>query len=135
MNDSFETIRKELKKYNAEDNEAPVKLLVAGINDFLDIKYRRRRNSQFIIGVKEFFKSEEFLIEKLLNDLELKSGQTPLAFHYNEREALETVINDFEDYYNMPLDKEVFQKIGSHPGQGELQYYLIIVVLESYYFS
>ena len=135
MNDSFETIRKELKKCNAEDNEAPVKLLVAGINDFLDIKYKRRRNSQFIIGVKEFFKSEEFLIEKLLNDLELKSGQTPLAFHYNEREAIETVINDFEDYYNMPLDKEVFQKMGSHPGQGELQYYLIIVVLETYYFS
>ena len=134
MNDSFETIRKELKKSNAEDNEAPVKLLVAGINDFLDIKHKRRRNSQFIIGVKEFFKSEKFLIEKLLNDLELKSGQTPLAFHYNEREAIETVINDFEDYYNMPLDKDVFQKIGSHPGQGELQYYLIIVVLETYYF-
>lgn len=135
MNDSFETIRKELKKHNAEDNEAPVKLLVAGINDFLEIKHKRRRNSQLIIGVKEFFKSEEFLIERLLHDLELKSGQTPLAFHYNEREAIETVINDFEDYYNMPLDKEVFQKLGSPAGEGELQYYLIIVVLETYYFS
>ena len=135
MNDSFETIRKELKKHNAEDNEAPVKLLVAGINDFLEIKHKRRRNSQFIIGVREFFKSEVFLIERLLNDLELKSGQTPLAFHYNEREAIETVINDFEDYYNMPLDKEVFQKLGSPAGEGELQYCLIIVVLETYYFS
>lgn len=135
MNDSFETIRKELKKYNAEDNEAPVKLLVAGTNDFLEIKHKRRRNSQFILGVKEIFESEVFLIERLLHDLELKSGRTPLVFHYNEREAIDTVINDFEDYYNMPLEKEIFQHIGSSAGQGTLQYYLIIVVLETPYFK
>ena len=135
MNDSFETIRKELKKYNAEDNEAPVKLLVAGANDFLEIKHKRRRNSQFIIGVKEFFESEVFLIERLLHDLELKTGRTPLAFHYNERDVIETVINDFEDYYNLPLDKEIFQKMGSPAGPGTRQYFLIIVVLETDYYK
>lgn len=135
MNDSFETIRKELKKHNAEDNEAPIKLLVAGTNDFLEIKHKRRRNSQFIIGVKEFFEADAFLFERLLHDLELKSGRTPLVFHYDEREAIETVIKDFEDYYNMPLDKDVFQKIGSPPGNGKLRYYLIIVVLETDYFK
>lgn len=135
MNATFETVRKELKNYNAEDNDAPIKILVAGTKDFLEIKYKRRRNSQFIIGVKEFFESEAFLIERLLHDLELKSGRTPLAFHYDEREVIETVINDFEDYYNMPLDKDIFQKIGSPIGQGKLQYYLIIVVLETYYYK
>jgi hypothetical protein len=135
MNDSFETIRKELKKHNAEDNEAPVKLLVAGINNFLEIKYKRRRNSQFIIGVKEFFQSEVILIERLLNDLELQSGRTPLVFYYDEKEAIETVINDFEDYYNIPLDKNIFQKVGSPSGQGTLQYYLIIVILETDYYK
>lgn len=135
MNDSFETIRKELKKYNAEDNEAPIKLLVAGTNDFLQISYKRRRNSQFIIGVKEFFESDAFLIQRLLHDLELKSARTPLAFHYDEREAIETVINDFKDYYNLPLDKEIFQKIGSPEGQGKPQFYLIIVVLETDYYK
>jgi hypothetical protein len=30
MNATFETIRRELKKYNAEDNEAPPKLVVGG---------------------------------------------------------------------------------------------------------
>lgn len=135
MNDSFETIRKELKKYNAEDNEAPVKLLVAGKTHFLELKHKSRRNSQFIIGVKEVFESEDFLVDRLLHDLELQSGRTPLAFNYNEREVIETVINDFEDYYNMPLDKDLFQKIGSPAGQGKLQYHLIIVVLETYYFK
>lgn len=135
MNDSFETIRKELKKHNAEDNEAPIKLLVAGTSDFLEIKHKRRRNSQFIIGVKEFFESDIFLIEKLLHDLEWKSGGTPLAFHYDEREAIETVISDFEDYYNTPLDKDIFQQIGSPAGQGNLQYYLIILVLETDYYK
>jgi hypothetical protein len=135
MNDSFETIRKELKKHNAEDNEAPVKLLVAGINDFLEVKHKRRKNSQFIIGVKEFYESDLFLIQRLLDDLELKSGRTPLAFHYNEREAIDTVINDFEDYYNLPLDRDIFQKIGSPLGQGKLHYYLIIVVVETDYYK
>lgn len=135
MNATFETVRKQLKNYNAEDNEAPIKLLVAGINDFFEVKHTRRRNSQFIIGVKEFFESEKFLIERLLHDLELKSGRAPLAFHYNQREAIETVINDFEDYYNLPLDKNVFQKIGSPMGLGLVQYYLIIVILETDYYQ
>ena len=135
MNATFETVRKELKKYYAEDNDAPVKLLVAGKNDFLDKKYKKKRNSQFIIGVKEFSESETPLIESLLDELAITSGQKPLAFLYDEKEAIETVIKDFEDYYNMPLGKNVFQKIGSSTIEGELRYCLIIIVLEIYYYE
>ena len=135
MNATFETIRKELKKYNAEDNDAPPKLLVADKNDFLNIEHKRKRSSQFIIAVKEFFEYEKHLVAKMLDDLEMKTGQRPLAFFYNSKEAVETAINDFEDYYNRPLGKDVFQKFGSSAGQGELQYYLIIVVLENFYYE
>jgi hypothetical protein len=135
MNATFETIRKELKKYNAEDNEAPPKIVVAGSNDFLDIESKKRRNSQFILGVKEFPESEKFMVEKILDDLETRSGRRPLAFLYNEKESIESVIKDFEDYYNRPLGNEVFQKISSFKGQGGLQYYLIIAVIESYYYE
>ena len=135
MNASFETVRRELKKYNAEDNEVPPKLVVAGKNIFLDIEHKRKRNSQFIIGVKEFFESEKFFIERMLDDLELQSGGMPLAFLYDEREAIENVIKDFEDYYNMPLGKDVFQSIGSSGASGELRFYLIIVVIELYYYD
>jgi len=133
MNASFETVRRELKKYNAEDNEAPPKLVVAGKNIFLDVGHKR--NSQFIIAVKEFFESEKFLIQRMLDDLELKSGRMPLAFLYDERESVENVIKDFEDYYNMPVGKDVFQRIGSSGGPGALQFYLIIVVIELYYYD
>ena len=135
MNATFETVRKELKKYYAEDNEAPTKLLVADRNDFLIIERKRKRNSQFILGVKEFSEPDKFLIEELLDDLEVRSGRRPLAFFYDDRAAIETVIKDFEDYYNMPLGNHVFQKIGSSTNQGELQFYLIIVVLEIYYYE
>ena len=135
MNATFETIRKELKKYNAEDNDAPPKIVVAGRNDFLDVEHKRKRNSQFIIAVKEFFEPDKHIIEAMLNDLEKRTGQRPLAFFYDDKEAVETVINDFEDYYNKPLGKDVFQRIGAYPGQGELQYYLIIVVAETYYYE
>jgi hypothetical protein len=135
MNATFETVRKELKKYNAEDNNAPRKIVVAGKNVFLDIEHRRKRNSQFIIGVKEFFESEKFLIERMLDDLELKSGRRPLAFLYDEKDAIENVIKDFEDYYNMPISKDVFQRIGTSAGQGELWFYLIIVVMELYFYE
>jgi len=135
MNATFETIRRELKKYNAEDNEAPPKLVVAGKNSFLDIEHKRKRDSQFIIGVKEFPESEKFLIERMLDDTEMRSGKRPLAFLYNEREAIETVIKDFEDYYNTTLSTDLFQKIGSSAGEGEVLFYLIIVVLEMYYYE
>ena len=134
MNATFETVRKELKKYNAEDNNAPPKLVVADKDVFWDAAHKKR-NSQFIVGVKEFFESEKFLIEKMLDELELKTGRRPLAFLYNEREAIENVISDFEDYYNMPLGNDVFQRMGSSSGQDELQFYLIIVVMELYYYE
>jgi hypothetical protein len=135
MNASFETIRRELKKYNAEENEAPPKLVVAGKNSFLDIEHKRKKDSQFIIGVKEFPASEKFLIERMLDDMEMISGKRPLAFLYSERDSIETVIKDFEDYYNTPLSNDLFQKIGSSTGEGEALFYLIIVVLEIYYYE
>ena len=111
MNATFETIRRELKKYNAEDNEAPPKLVVANKNAFLDIEHKRKRDSQFIMGVKEFFAAEKVLVERMIDDLERSSGKRPLAFLYDEREVIETVIKDFEDYYNTTLSHDLFQKI------------------------
>ena len=135
MNATFETIRRELKKYNAEDNQAPPKLVVAGKNAFLDIEQKRKRDSQFIIGVKEFFTSEKSFVERMIDDLEMRSGKRPLAFLYDEREVIETVIKDFEDYYNTTLSDDLFQKIEPSMGEGEIQFYLIIVVLEIYYYE
>ena len=135
MNATFETIRRELKKYNAEDNEAPPKLVVANKNAFLDIEHKRKRNSQFIMGVKEFFAAERFLVERMIDDLERSSGQRPLAFLYDEREAIETVIKDFEDYYNTTLSRDLFQKIEPTVEEGGIQFYLIIVVMEIYYYE
>ena len=135
MNATFETIRRELKKYNAEDNEAPPKLVVAGKNSFLDIDHKRKRDSQFIIGVKEFFASEKLLIERMIDDLEMRTGKRPLTFLYDEREVIETVIKDFEDYYNTTLSNDLFQKIEPSTGEGEVQFYLIIVVMEIYYYE
>jgi hypothetical protein len=117
MNATFETIRRELKKYNAEDNEAPPKLVVAGKNFFLDIEHNRKRDSQFIVGVKEFFASEKIFIERMIDDLEMRTGKRPLTFLYDEREVIETVIKDFEDYYNTTLSHDLFQKIESFYGR------------------
>ena len=135
MNATFETIRRELKKYNAEDNEAPPKLVVANKNAFLDIEHKRKRDSQFIMGVKEFFAAEKFLIERMIDDLEVSSGKRPLAFLYDVREVIETVIKDFEDYYNTTLSNDLFQKIEPSVGEGGIQFYLIIVVREIFYYE
>ena len=135
MNATFETIRRELKKYNAEDNETPPKLVVAGKNAFLDIEHKRKRASQFIIGVKEFFESEKFFIERMIDDLEMRSGKRPLTFLYDNREVIDTVIKDFEDYYNTTFSHDLFQKLEPSTGEGEVQFYLIIVVLEIYYYE
>ena len=135
MNATFETIRRELKKYNAEDNEPPPKLVVAGKNSFLDIEHKRKRDSQFIIGVKEFFASEKIFIERMIDDLEMRTGKRPLTFLYDEREVIETVIKDFEDYYNTTLSHGLFEKMESSTKEGEVQFYLIIVVLEIYYYE
>jgi len=135
MNATFETIRRELKKHNAEDNEAPPKLVVAGKNALLDIEHKRKKDSQFIIGVKEFFPAEKFFIERMIDDLEIRSGKRPLTFLYDEREAIETVIKDFEDYYNTTLSHDLFQKIEPSIVEGEVQFYLIIVVMEIYYYE
>ena len=135
MNATFETIRRELKKYNAEDNEAPPKLVVANKNAFLDIGHKRKRDSQFIMGVREFFAADKFLVERMIDDLARSSGKRPLAFLYDEREVIETVIKDFEDYYNTTLSPDLFQKIEPSMGEGEVRFYLIIVVMEIYYYE
>ena len=135
MNATFEAVRQELKQYNAEDNEAPPKLVVADKDDFFNIEHKRKTNSQFIIAVKEFCESEKFLIETMLDDLEKKSGRRSLTYLYDDKEALETVIKDFEDFYNTTLDNDLFQKIGSSTEQGRSQFYLIIVVKEIYYYE
>jgi hypothetical protein len=49
--------------------------------------------------------------------------------------VIETVIKDFEDYYNTTLSHDLFQKIELSAGEGEVQFYLIIVVLEIYYYE
>lgn len=135
MNATFETIRKELKKFNAEDNDPPPKLVVAGKTDFLDLEHKRKKTSQFIMAVKVFFVPDKYIVEAMLNDLELRSGRRPLAFLYDDKGAVETAIGDFEDYYNRPLGNDVFQRIGSSTGPGEVQYYLIIVVVETYFYE
>lgn len=135
LNASFETIRKKLKKYNADDNDEPPKLVIADKNDFLALENKRKRNSQFVMAVKEFTEPEKNLVERLLDDLEIKTGRRPLAFFYDNKEIIHTVINDFKDYYNTNLGKDLFQKIGSVSGQTELRFCLIIVVLEIYYYS
>jgi hypothetical protein len=135
MNATFETVRKELKKYNAEDNDAPPKIVVAGKNDFLDIDHKRKKNSQFIIGVKEFHESERSLIEKMLNEVEIKTGRKPLIFLYDNRDMIEAAIADFEDYYNRPLSKDIIQRFGTSTEQDNLLYYLIIVAVETEYYE
>ena len=135
LNASFETVRRKLKKYNADDNVEPPKLIIADKNDFLALENKRKRNSQFVIAVKEFTEPEKNLVERLLDDLEIKTGRRPLAFFYDNKEIIHTVINDFKDYYNTSLGKDLFQKIGSASGQTELRFCLIIVVLEIYYYG
>jgi len=68
LNASFETIRKKLKKYNADDNDEPPKLVIADKNDFLALENKRKRNSQFVMAVKEFTEPEKNLVERLLDD-------------------------------------------------------------------
>jgi hypothetical protein len=135
MNESFETIRKELKKFNAEDNQPPPKLVIAGKNDLLDIEHRRKKNSQFIISLKEFYKSEQHLLGELLKEIEIRSGKKPLTFFYDNKEIIKTVIDDFEDYYNVRLGKNLYQKIGSINKPDDVSFCLVIIVIETEYYS
>ena len=113
MNAGFETIRKELKQFNAEENEAPPKILIAGEKDFLNLGHKRKTNSQFIICVKQFYEIERAIVSKLLDDLTIKTGKKPLVFFYDDENIIRTVIEDFKDYYNTAISDYVFQRIGS----------------------
>ena len=135
MNENFETIRKDLKKYNAEENSVPPKLVVTGKTDFLDIEHKRAGNSQFIIGMREYAAAEEELIQKMLNDIELRSGRKPLVFYYDDWDILDGVIDDFKDYYNAPLKSDVFEKAGPGAAAGQRYFVLAIVIAELYYYK
>jgi hypothetical protein len=134
INATFEDIRKELKPFNADENEAPPKLLVAGEKDILEFLYQRKRNSQFLICIKQFNESEHYLVGKLLDELTIRTGKKPLAFYYNDENALITVIEDFKDYYNMELGDNLIQKISSSVQDDKSQFCMIIFVLESWYY-
>jgi len=134
MNESFEAVRRAIKKYHVEDNPAPPKLIVADKN-FLDLESKKKPFSQFIIGVREYHEDESSVMEKLLNDLEIKIGKRPITFSYNDREIVATVIKDFEDYYDLSLGNEIFQRVGTSKGSGKLQYWLVIIVLENHFYK
>lgn len=133
MSYSFEQIRETLKKYNFEENAAPPKLVVAGKN-FLDIEHKKRPLSQFIVGVKEYYASEQFFLDQFLDQLALDTRRRPLSFTYEDKSKLETVIADFEDYFDVKLGSNLYQRLKASTGNGDLRYCLIIVIIESYYF-
>ena len=134
INATFEAIRNELKPFNTEENEAPPKLLVAGEKDFLSLPYGRKRNSQFLISIKQFYEDERHLISKLLNELVIRTGKNPLAFYYDDENCLARVIEDFKDFYNMEIADNLIQRVGSSLQNDKSQFCLIIFVLESYYY-
>lgn len=134
MNESFEAIRKELKPFNAEENEAPPKILVAGEKEVLELPYQRKRNSQFLMSVKQFYEPERHLINKYLDELLIKSGKKPLAFYYDDEGILKTVIEDFKDYYNLSIGDHVIQRISPSLHHDKCQFCMIIYILESYYY-
>ena len=134
MNASFETIRKDLKLYNAEENEAPPKILLAGEQDFLNLSHERKRNTQFIICIKQFYEPERPAVAKLIDDLTTRTGKHPLSFFYDDENAIKTVIEDFKDYYNMQISDSVFQKISPSVQNDKCQFCMIIYILESWYY-
>lgn len=135
MNESFETIRKELKKFNAEDNQPPPKLIVADKNDPGSFEDKRKKISQFIISVKEFGRSEQHLLDELIKDIETRHGKKSLAFSYDDKEIIKTVIEDFEDYYNVRLGKNLYHKIGAMSTTDDPNFCLVIIIIEIEYYS
>lgn len=134
MNESFEAIRKELKKYNAEENEVPPKILVAGKDDLLHIDYKRKQNSQFIITVKEFSSSQKYLIENMLESISSGSDCPLLVFFFDNKKSIETVIEDFRDYYNMHIGADIFHTISSIKDEA-VHFCLIIMIVENSYYK
>lgn len=133
MSHSFEKIRAVLKGNSFEENIAPPKLVVAGKN-FLDIDHKKRPASQFIIGVKEYYASEQALFDRFLDQLEVEAGRKPLSFPYEDKQSLDVVIRDFEDYFDVKLGNNLIHRLGAATGIGELQYSLVIVVVENFYY-
>ena len=133
MSYTFEKIRAVLKENSFEENIAPPKLVIAGKN-FLDIDHKKRPASQFIIGVKQYYASEQALFDRFLDQLEVEAGRRPLSFPYQDKKTLDRVIEDFEDYFDVKLSNNLIQPLGAATGSGQLQYSLVIVVVESFYY-
>ena len=134
MNETFETVLGNLKKYNTDSNPEPPKIVIAGRN-FLEIDHKIKKFSQFILGIKEYLKSEKFAFDKFIADVEAEAGRRPFFFTYDDKEVLEQVIRDFEDYFDIKLGLDLFQKIGSSGKGSELQYSVVIHVIENNYYN
>ena len=134
MNETFETVLGSLKKYNPESNPEIPKIVIAG-NNFLEIAHKIKKFSQFILGIKEYCSSEKFKFDKFIADLEIETGRRPFYFIYDDKEVLDQVIRDFEDYFDIKPGPGLFQRIGHSGKPGELQYSLVIHVIENTYYS
>ena len=134
MNPNFETIRKDLKRFNAEENEAPPKLLLAGADDFFSLGHERKTNTQFIMCIKRFYEPQRPLVAKLIDDLTTRAGKKALVFYYDDENAIKTVLEDFKDYYNTGISDNIFQNIGPSIQNDKCQFCMIIYILESYYY-
>ena len=134
MNQTFETVLGNLKKYNTDSNPEPPKIIIAGRN-FLEIDHKIKKFSQFILGIKEYPRSEKFAFDKFIADVEVQTGRRPFFFTYDDKEVLEQVIRDFEDYFDIKLGPDLFQRIGAPGKESELQYSVVIHVIENNYYS
>ena len=133
MNETFETVLGNLKKYNPDSNPEPPKIIIAGKN-FLEIGHKIKKFSQFILGVKEYCSSEKFAFDRFIADVELETSRIPFFSTYDDKEVLEQVIRDFEDYFDIKLGPELFQRIGPPGKPGELKYSIVIHVIENTYY-
>ena len=101
---------------------------------FLSFPYGKKRNSQFVISIKQFYEDERYLVNKLLDELVIRTGKNPLAFYYDDENCLSRVIEDFKDFYNMEIADNLIQRVGSTLQNDKSQFCLVIFVLESYYY-
>jgi len=134
MNETFETVLGKFKKYNPDSNPEPPKIIIAGKN-FLEISHKLKKFSQFILGIKEYCNSEKLAFDEFIADVESETGRRPFFFTYDDKEVLEQVIKDFEDYFDIKLGADLFQRIGTPGKPSELQYSIVIHVIENTYYS
>ena len=59
----------------------------------------------------------------------------PIFFTYDDKEVLDQVTRDFEDYFDIKIGPDLFQRIGAPGKPGKLEYSLVIHVIENTYYS